>query len=675
MAELIGKTLGQYQIVEEVDRGGMAVVYRAYQPSLHRYVAIKVLPPQLTLDTTFVQRFLREARAAAQLEHPNIVTIYDVGEQEGIYYIVMPELKGESLRRLIRREGKLPLARVVHIVSQIASALDYAHAHGFVHRDIKPGNIIVDGDDHATLTDFGIVKAAEGAQLTRSMMMIGTPEYMSPEQAKGERVGPATDVYSLGITTYEMLAGRVPFKADSAPALLHKQVYERPRPVGVYATDLPSGVAGVLSKALAKDPVQRFESTGEFAEALQDAAAGKPFHWEEAEASTVVYSQETRGEDLRKSGERISPVRTLTEAARQLEEAGNVEGALTTYRQALELARSDPALASLERKIALTVQDLAERQERAEETVPVPSPALPRTTAVEHAARTGSESQRRQFAIVLLVFVSLLIVSLVGALAAFGVILPRRSALLPSPTVGTTETATVRAFRELATIPAKVGRLPMTTPTPTVTPTATATTTPTFTPVPPTATDTPVPPTTTPTSRCRLAVARQFAAIWDWDKLGCALAKTEITWSAWEAFERGYMFWRSDIDRVYVLYSGASDNKTAGQWMKSSPDWVWQGDNPNGIGLSPPPGLHEPKRGFGWLWRTHLGGPNSKIGWALAEERGFCAEIQSFEHGFLLRGGTIRSCIDEKINEPRTTHPAFTYILLTVYGDGEWHLH
>jgi SH3-like domain-containing protein len=288
MADLAGRTLGQYQIIEEIGRGGMAVVYKAWQPSLNRHVAIKVLPPQLTFDTTFVQRFQQEASAAARLEHPNIVTIHDVGEEAGIRYIVMQLLEGQPLNELIQREGQMGLERVAGIMAQVASALDYAHEQGFVHRDVKPSNIIVGSDGQATLTDFGIAKAAEGTKLTRTGTVMGTAEYMSPEQAKGEAVSRATDVYSLGIVVYEMLAGRVPFKADSTPAILHMQAYERPQPVRAHAPQLPRGVDGVLAKALAKNPAERFSSAGELAGALQEVIEGKPFRYVEPEPPTIA---------------------------------------------------------------------------------------------------------------------------------------------------------------------------------------------------------------------------------------------------------------------------------------------------------------------------------------------------------------------------------------------------
>jgi eukaryotic-like serine/threonine-protein kinase len=276
MRDLTGQTLGQYQVTREIGRGGMAVVYEAYQATLSRRVAIKVLPPEMAFDETFVHRFVQEARAAARLSHPNIVAIHDVGKHEGYYFIVMQLLEGEVLSDLIQRSGRLSPDRTIRIASQVAAALDYAHGQGLVHRDIKPANIIVGPGDHATLTDFGIAKAAESTRLTRTGMLVGTPEYMSPEQASGQPVGPASDLYSLGMVAYQMLAGQVPFQGESTPALLHRQVYDQPQPVRVHAPNLPPGVDAVLAKALAKEPSQRFSSAVALTRALGDALAGRP---------------------------------------------------------------------------------------------------------------------------------------------------------------------------------------------------------------------------------------------------------------------------------------------------------------------------------------------------------------------------------------------------------------
>jgi serine/threonine-protein kinase len=273
---LIGHTLGNYEIVEEIGKGGMGVVYKAVQPSLQRFVAIKVLRPPLTFDDQFVQRFQREALAAGHLRNPHIVTVLDVGQEHGLHYIVMEFLQGRTLGALIRQEWgaghALTLPRVATIVDQIASALDDAHQHGLVHRDVKPANIFVDDRDRVTLTDFGIAKAAaETERLTQTGVSIGTPEYMSPEQARGEEVDHRSDVYALGIVVYQMLTGRVPFQATTPLAVLYKQIHEPLPALSSVRPGLPLSLDRVLDQALAKEPEERYGSAGALAEAFNGA--------------------------------------------------------------------------------------------------------------------------------------------------------------------------------------------------------------------------------------------------------------------------------------------------------------------------------------------------------------------------------------------------------------------
>ncbi len=278
MDNLIGKTLGQYQIIEVAGKGGMAVVYKAFQPSLNRHVALKVLPDYLAQDEQFVMRFEQEARAAAALRHPNIMVIYDVGQEGATHYIAAEYLEGATLSQAIAAQrGPLPLPRIVNIINQLASALDFAHARGLVHRDIKPSNAFVGADDHVTLMDFGIAKALQGgAQMTRTGTMVGTPEYMSPEQAEGRQIDRRSDIYSLGVMLYQLLTGRVPFQAETPTAVLLAHVMQMPQPPTQLNPNIPPAVEAVVMRSLAKRSEDRFPTAGELAQALARAASGAP---------------------------------------------------------------------------------------------------------------------------------------------------------------------------------------------------------------------------------------------------------------------------------------------------------------------------------------------------------------------------------------------------------------
>jgi Tol biopolymer transport system component len=273
--DLVGQKLGKYEIRAEIGRGGMGVVFLGYDPDLDRPVALKVLAPHLAWEAPFVERFLREARAAARLNHPHIVTIHDVGQDEGWYYFVMEYLEGQTLAEIIRDRGALPPDEALAILDSLAGALDYAHAEGLVHRDVKPVNVVVQAGGRVVLTDFGIARAAQETGLTRTGMVVGTPQYMSPEQARGEDLDRRSDVYSLGVVAYEMLGGRVPFDGTTPHAVLHQQIYESPPPLGQVRPDLPGGVEAVLDRALAKAPERRYPSAGELVGALGAALAGR----------------------------------------------------------------------------------------------------------------------------------------------------------------------------------------------------------------------------------------------------------------------------------------------------------------------------------------------------------------------------------------------------------------
>jgi serine/threonine protein kinase len=271
--DLTGQTLGQYRIVEQLGRGGMATVFKAFQPSLERYVAIKILPPYYAHEPGFAERFIREAKAVARLEHPHIMPIHDFGQEGDYTYIVMKYVPAGTLKDLIASTS-LSLEQATDIISQIASALDHAHAQGIVHRDVKPSNVLMDQGEWAFLMDFGLAKMVEGSkQLTASGVGVGTPAYMAPEQGRGEKVDGRADVYSLGIVLYEMLTGQVPFDAETPMAVVLKHITAPlPMPRSVNPV-IPESVERVMLKSLAKDPADRYATAGEMATALRQAKA------------------------------------------------------------------------------------------------------------------------------------------------------------------------------------------------------------------------------------------------------------------------------------------------------------------------------------------------------------------------------------------------------------------
>src|SRR4051812_9717153 len=278
-------TLSHYSLEEEIGRGGMGVVYRAVDTRLGRTVAIKILPAEATADPDRNRRFVHEARAASALNHPHIVTIHDIGEEHGVTFIAMELVDGATLERVLAN-GPLPIATAVEYARQIAAALAAAHAGGIVHRDIKPGNIIITTDGRAKVLDFGLAKLIErapseatlSAVATRPGLIVGTAAYMSPEQAEGRPLDARSDVFSFGAVLYEMVTGRRPFAGGSDLGVLAAILRDRPAPVRSLRPDVPPLVEGLIDRALAKDPAGRHASgaDGEKDLGAAHAAVGRP---------------------------------------------------------------------------------------------------------------------------------------------------------------------------------------------------------------------------------------------------------------------------------------------------------------------------------------------------------------------------------------------------------------
>jgi eukaryotic-like serine/threonine-protein kinase len=274
VSDLLGRKIGPYEIIDKIGEGGMATVYRAYQVTLDRYVAVKVLAEWMAQDGEFVQRFRREALAAGGLRHPNILRIHDAGTFEGRHFIVMDYVPGGTLEDRVRRQT-LPPEEAAALLAEIADALDYAHRRGIVHRDIKPTNILMDEEGHPQLADFGVAQAMDsGVRMTRAGDSIGTPEYMSPEQSQGERVDGRSDLYSLGVVLYRIVTGRVPLRSTTPAGTLYQIVHEPPPPPRQINPDIPPALETVILKALAKHPEDRYQTGKEMAEALLAARSG-----------------------------------------------------------------------------------------------------------------------------------------------------------------------------------------------------------------------------------------------------------------------------------------------------------------------------------------------------------------------------------------------------------------
>src|SRR5215216_4674693 len=281
---------GRYRVIRRLGSGGMANVYLAEDEELGRRVAIKMLDDKHANDEQFVERFRREAKNAASLSHPNIVSIYDRGEAEGTYYIAMEYIEGRTLKDLIVSRGPLPVERAVSYARQILGAVRFAHRKGIVHRDIKPHNVLVDTDGRLKVTDFGIARAG-ASQMTEAGSIIGTAQYLSPEQARGSPVDQRSDLYSVGIVLYELLTGKVPFTGDAPVEIAMKHLSDVPEPPSSRREDVPHELDLVVMRALAKDPDERYQSAEEMDADLQRVSRGLGVSRRTEEAATAIISR------------------------------------------------------------------------------------------------------------------------------------------------------------------------------------------------------------------------------------------------------------------------------------------------------------------------------------------------------------------------------------------------
>lgn len=376
-------TLGEYEILGELGRGGMATVYAAHDIALDRRVAIKVISPSLGASPALVERFRREARTAASLSHPNIIPIYSVRHADRLLYFVMKYVDGRPLDSILRETGALPVPTVQAILGQVAGAVGYAHRHGVVHRDIKPGNILIDDEGWCVVTDFGIAKVAESEGLTTSGMMVGTPAYMSPEQCLSNDISGASDQYALGVVAYEMLTGRLPFPGTSMMSVMYAHVHVPVPAIEELRAECPPELAGAVMRMLAKEPSERWPSIEEAVAALGHLTASQ----DEPTRNQLI--------TLATTGSRPLTVRYTTprspipfpRSSLGLSEAKTVQiSALKTRRG------TGIAVAGVGALVAAAIYFAPWRRPAPEAPVPAPVSAAPTTPATDGATQPGASN-------------------------------------------------------------------------------------------------------------------------------------------------------------------------------------------------------------------------------------------------------------------------------------------
>jgi serine/threonine-protein kinase len=371
---------GRYEILDKLGEGAMGVVYRARDQSLGRVVALKMLSAELAAEDELLKRFQREAEAVGRLNHPNIVTVYDLGDAEGHLYMAMELLEGDDLRDLIERATPIPLAERSRILIEICKGLGYAHTKGVIHRDIKPANIHVTTSGRVKLLDFGLARVATRSGITRRGMILGTPDYMSPEQAMGKELDHRTDVFSAGAVFYEFLTGQKPFHGKTLHAVLYQIISEEPEPVLTLSPELPSRLAAVVHRMLHKDPERRFAGMGDVEAAL------RPIH------TRILRSNARAGAASPPPEEARMRARDLLDRARTDCDAGHFASAQARLHQALAL---DPELGEAASLMWRATKGLAQ-------TRPPSAPADPKAAShigallARAGAAGGPEAEVRQ---------------------------------------------------------------------------------------------------------------------------------------------------------------------------------------------------------------------------------------------------------------------------------------
>ncbi len=412
---LIGHNLGQYRVDAYIDRGGMAFVYKAFQPSMKRFVALKVLPRDADVDQRQIERFRNEASTIANLEHPHILPVFDFGETQQYIYIVMRLVSSGTLQKLLRGVP-LRLNQVQDMTSQIADALDYAHSKGVIHRDVKPSNILIDERGNCLLADFGISKIMQMAARMTGATGLGTPSYMSPEQARGRPLDARSDIYSLGVVTYQMATGRLPFNSDTPYAVLRMHEEDPVPAPRLYNPNLPAEVEQVILRTLAKSPLERYASAMDMAVALKStlqaslassrAAGASATQSASAEpAATVVFSTESAHESP--PGADMLP-NAQPQPNRNVPNVDMVDQIIDRRKMSYAERRLESAQA-ISDVVAQDEAALRKYRERRE--------AEERRRQMEEEAAYQAEQERLQQKAIIIVIVLLVIVILIGVLA------------------------------------------------------------------------------------------------------------------------------------------------------------------------------------------------------------------------------------------------------------------